>query len=144
MSISTGFSFNRNEECLIVSPDFLGLAKLEVTPSGMVGSGYFVDSKGELATVEKQVKFAGLVTEANFYKSSGGKVLKPNNNVVAYFGGIRFVTKVFTDNADTPIKEGDLLTLVDGKPHILDENHTVPMLEVVARGTDHIECVTFN
>jgi len=144
MSINTGFSFNRNENCIIVSPDFLGLSKVEVDTDKEIGSGMFVDGQGNPLTVEKQVKFAGLVTEANYYQTAAGKMLKPSGNVVAYFGGLRMVTRVFTDNADTPIKAGDLLTIVDGKPHILDENHTVPMMEVISRGTDHIECVMFN
>jgi hypothetical protein len=144
MSINTGFSFNRNEECIILSPDFLSLAKIEIDSPNFIGSGYFVDSQGKLATLTDTVKFTGLVTEANYYNAAGGKVLKPSGNVVAYFGGVRFVTKVFTDNADAPIKAGDVLTIVNGKPQKLDDTHKVPVLEVVNRGTDYIECITFN
>jgi len=142
MSIQVPFEFNRNEQCVIVSPDFLSLTEAKVDSDNFIESGHFIDVDGNLCTIEKTPKWHALVTEANFYKSAGGKVLKPAGNVVGYFGDIRFITKLFTDDADNPIAKGDLLTLVDGKPAKLDDNHTIPVIQVIHRASDYIECVT--
>jgi hypothetical protein len=142
MSIHTEFQFNRNEQCTILSPDFLSLTDAKLDTDNFIDSGIFVDINGDPCTIEKADKWFGLVTEANFYNTAGGKVLKPAGNVVSYFGNMRFVTKLFTDNADAPIKKGDLLTIIDGKPAKTDDNHTVPVMQVIYRTTDYIECVT--
>jgi hypothetical protein len=142
MSIQTNFEFNRDEQCVIVSPDFLQLTDAKIDTDAFIESGIFVDINGALCTIEKSKKWHGLVTESNFYNTSTGKMLKPSGNVVAYFGDIRFITKIFTDNADAPIQKGDLLTIINGKPAKTDENHTVPVLQCIYRDSDYIECVT--
>ncbi|SFZ98224.1 hypothetical protein MNB_SV-5-1761 [hydrothermal vent metagenome] len=55
---------------------------------------------------------------------------------------MRVATKQFTDDADAPIKAGDILTLIDGKPAKPDDNNTVPLFQVVDRGTDYIEIIS--
>jgi len=141
-SIKTPYIFNRREQAHILSPDFLSLPHLEIDTDAFIDSGIFVGIDGQPLTIEKTPKWFGIVIEANYYQTAGGKVLKPSGNVVAYFGNMRIATKVFTDDSDDPIKAGDLLTIIDGKPAKLDENHTVPVIQVVGRGTDYIEIAT--
>jgi len=141
MSIRTPYIFNRREKAHIVSPDPDSMPVIHIDTEEQIDSGIWVDITGKPASAGKTKKWAGIVIEPNFYNASQ-VIMKPSGNVEAYFGSMRVATKQFTDNANAPIKVGDILTLIDGKPAKLDDNNTVPLFQVVDRGTDYIEIVT--
>ncbi len=141
MSVRTPYVFNRNEKTHILSPDPDSLAVVHVDTEEKIDSGIWVNIEGKPATVETSRKWVGLVIEPNYYNASQ-PIMKPSGNVEAYFWDMRVATKQFTDDVKEPIKVGDLLTLIDGKPAKLDSKHTVPLFQVVDRGTDYIEIVT--
>ena len=141
MSIRTPYLFNRNEKAHIVSPDPDTLAVVHIDTDEKIDSGIWVDVNGKPASAGKTKTWAGIVIEANYYNASQ-PIMKPSGNVEAFFGSMRVATKQFTDDANAPIKVGDVLTLINGKPAKPDENNTVPLFQVVDRGTDYIEIVT--
>jgi len=143
MSLQTPFEFNRGEKCIITTPDFLQLPKAHIDTTEFIDSGNFVDVDGKLCTIGTTQKWWGLVTEANFYNVSTGKVLKPSGNVEAYYSGMSIITKMFKDDETNPIKKGDLLTIVNGLPTKVNaDTNTIPVFQVLSRGTDYLELVT--
>ena len=141
MSIRTPYLFNRNEKAHIVSPDPDSLSLVHIDTEEKIDSGIWVDIDGKPASAGKERKWVGIVIEPNYYNASQ-IIMKPSGNVEAYFGDMRIATKQFTDDANAPIQRGDILTLINGKPAKPDENNTVPLFQVVERGTDYIEIVT--
>jgi len=139
MGISLPYVLNRNESCIILSPDFLSMAKEIIETDKFIGSGMFVDRTGAPCTIEKAKKWFGLVTETNYYNGMGGKVLKPSGNVEAYFDAMSVLSKVFTDDPDAPIAAGDQLTIIDGRLAKTDDNHTIPVFEVMERDGDMLK-----
>ena len=141
MSIRTPYLFNRNEYAHILSPDPDSLSNVLIDTETKIDSGIWVDINGNLASAGKERKWAGIVIEANYYKN-GSDTLKPSGNVEALYGSMRIFTKQFTDDEKAPIKKGDVLTLINGKPAKPDTNNTFPLFQVVDRATDAIEIVT--
>lgn len=141
MSIKTPFLFNRNEKAHILSPDPESLAIVHIDTEEKIDSGIWVDLNGAPASAGKTRTWTGIVIEANYYNAAT-TIMKPSGNVEASFGDMRIATKQFTDDANAPIKAGDILTVINGKPAKPDDNNTVPLFQVVDRGTDYIEIVT--
>lgn len=141
MSIKTPYLFNRNEYAHILSPDPDSLSNVIIDTETKIDSGIWVNINGDLASAGKEKKWSGIVIEANYYKN-GSKTLKPSGNVEALYGDMRIFTKQFTDDEKAPIKKGDILTLIAGRPAKPDANNTIPMFQVVDRATDAIEIVT--
>ena len=141
MSIQTPYLFNRNELAHIVSPDPDSLPIVHIDTDAKIDSGIWVDVNGQPASAGKTKKWIGIVIEANYYKNAS-QTMKPSGNVEAFYGDMRIATKQFTDDAAAPIAKGDILTVIDGKPAKPDDNNTVPLFQVVSRGTDYIEIVT--
>ena len=141
MSIKTPYLFNRNEKAHIVSPDPESLTLVHIDTDEKIDSGIWVDIEGKLANAGKTKQWVGIVIEANYYNAAT-TIMKPSGNVEAYFGNMRIATKQFTDDASAPIKIGDILTIINGKPAKPDTNNTVPVAQVIDRGTDYIEIVT--
>lgn len=139
--IRTPYIFNRRELAHIVSPDPDTLPIVHIETDEKIDSGIWVDVEGKPASAGKTKKWVGIVIEPNYYQASN-VIMKPSGVVEAIFGSMRVATKQFTDDPNAPIKVGDVLTLIDGKPAKPDENNTVPLFQVVARGTDYIEITT--
>jgi len=141
MSMKTPYIFNRREMAQIVSPDPDTLAMINIDTDKKIDSGIWVDIEGNLANAGKTRQWAGIVIEPNYF-TAAQTIMKPSGNVEAFFGDMRIATKQFTDDANAPIKAGDTLTLIDGKPAKPDDNNNVILFQVVSRGTDYIEIVT--
>ena len=141
MSIKTPYLFNRNEKAHIVSPDPDSMPIVHIDTDEKIDSGIWVDITGAPASAGKTRKFVGIVIEAN-YHNAAQVIMKPSGNVQVFFGDMRIATKQFTDDANAPIKAGDILTLINGKPAKPDDNNTVPLFQVVDRGTDYIEIIS--
>ncbi len=141
MSYKTDKVFGRRESVHIVSPDFLALPKLEIdlAEGVIVLSGEFVGYDGAKITLTDAKKSFFLVTEDSHYKDTLNRP-KPGGVVEGFFGEMLIHTKIYEEDG-TAFAAGDRVSIKDGKLSHVDATNTIPVGEVVSRGTDWLAIV---
>lgn len=141
MGYKTEKIFGRRETVHIVSPDFLALPKVEIELGDGVAvkAGEFVGYTGEKVTLTNAKEAFFLVTEDSFYNDMLTRA-KPSGVAEGFFGEMLLHTKVY-DEGGTAFAAGDKVSLNDGKLCHIDDTHTIPVGEVIGRGTDWLAVV---
>lgn len=141
MGYQTEKVFGRRESVHIVSPDFLALPKLEIelADGEKVLSGEFVGYDGKKITLTDEKKSFFLVTEDSHYTDMKDR-MKPSGVVEGFFGEMLIHTKLYEEGS-TAFAAGDKVSLKDGRITHVDATNTIPVGEVVGRGTDWLAIV---